>query len=58
MRMVVFVFGLIIFGIGLLMTQMYPHYVGLKMFLSGIAVIAAGLITSILSLITDPEWYW
>ncbi len=57
MRIVVFVFGIIIFGIGLLMTQMYPHYAGIRMFWSGITVVAVGLITSAFTLITDPDWY-
>jgi len=57
MRIVIFVFGLIIFGIGLLMTQMYPHYAGIKMFWSGIGVVVAGLATSVLTLVSDPDFY-
>lgn len=57
MRIVVFVFGIIILGIGILMMNMYPHYAGIKMFWSGSGVSVLGILTSVIALASDPDWY-
>ena len=57
MRLVVCVFGIIIIGIGILMINMYPHYAGLKMLWFGYGVAVAGVVTSVLALASDPDFY-
>ena len=57
LRIIVFVLGIFLFGFGLLIIQMYPHYAGIRVFWSGAVISIIGIITSVYVLATDPEVY-